>query len=154
MLDDSIATLVGTTSDPTPGGTTVYNLTVAGGHTYFVAGEGPEIEPIWVHNAICGRRGGLLHQAQVAAVEAAMKARGLIHLEGGSLPELAARIGSKIRYADLVFEEASGARVAFQIGRREVRSGLSVLRERLAIADLKLSIFDSKALSRIFFIKY
>jgi hypothetical protein len=52
MPDDSIATLIGTTSDPTPGGTTVYNLTVAGGHTYFVAGDGAEIEPIWVHHAV------------------------------------------------------------------------------------------------------
>jgi hypothetical protein len=72
-------------------------------------------------------------QAHVAAVEAAMKARGRIHRAGGSLPELAARIGSRIRYADFICEDGSGARIAFQIGRREARGGLPVLRARVEL---------------------
>lgn len=72
MPDDSIATLIGTTTDPTPGGATVYNLTVNGGHTYFVAGEGSEVDPI---GCIMQRYAALVSSPMGSALTAILKQR-------------------------------------------------------------------------------
>ncbi|MFT3788419.1 MAG: polymorphic toxin-type HINT domain-containing protein [Tepidisphaeraceae bacterium] len=53
--DGSTRTVTISTRIEHPEGVTVYNMTVAADHTYFVAdAETSFIRPVWVHNADCG----------------------------------------------------------------------------------------------------
>lgn len=55
LPNGSTATIVSSTREDHPEGILVYNLTVEGAHTFFVADDQGQVSPVWVHNAIVYR---------------------------------------------------------------------------------------------------
>ncbi len=122
----------------------MYNLTVAGAHTFFVGEEG------WlVHNACnpFGRRGSPAHQARIQQAESKLNNAGWTTESGGSLPERLERLpnGSN-HYPDLVVSKGQD-RVAVQVG-RATKVG-PIARETRALADLRTGKFK-----HVWFLKY
>ena len=61
--DGHPATVISTRYEPHPEGQLVYNFTVEGNHTYFVAANGTRAPPVFVHNAGCRERAMLESQS-------------------------------------------------------------------------------------------
>ena len=82
-----------------------------------------------------GKRGGPLHQAKVAQVEASIKAKGLKAVRELKIDTPA---GAKsARYVDVAAEDASGNVVEMHQVGRATGAGQPVARERQALDDIQ-----------------
>jgi hypothetical protein len=92
---DGVSTALEAHSEGMP----VYNLTVDGGHTYFVTDDPGDIEPVWVHNGcnplrtnlieagILPQRGEAAHHIVAKIAEAAEEAKNILNFHGIDIHE-------------------------------------------------------------------
>jgi hypothetical protein len=136
-------TLVATHRDETPEGVAVFNLTVEGDHTYFVADENGNA--VWVHNKKCipnpfGRTGDLVTQRTASAVEKMLKMAGFKQITR-EVQFFKAKGALKTRFVDVVgTHPLTGQRALVQIGKLSKRiKGLPIAREGEALRDIARS---------------